>query len=99
MSLSSKQIRHLRALAHHLKPVVQVGNAGITSAVIAKTDTELTHHELIKVRLLDADRQDLADGATALCGATRSELVQTIGKLLVLYRQREEDPSIVLPES
>lgn len=97
MSLTSKQTRHLRALAHHLSPTVQVGGRGVTDAVIAKTDEELEHHELIKVKCTDADRQELKEAAAALAAGTGAAVAQIIGKTVVLYRAREKDPEIELP--
>ncbi|MEZ4240052.1 MAG: YhbY family RNA-binding protein [Myxococcota bacterium] len=63
-ALTAKQARHLRALAHHLDPVVRVGAAGVSDAVVEKTVEELEIHELIKVRI-DGDRDEVRDGAHA----------------------------------
>lgn len=98
MSLSSKQRRYLRSLAHHIKPVVLVGGAGITEAVQRATAAELESHELIKARIhRDAPVTVKIGGAelAEICGA---ELVQTIGRMAVLYKARKEDPAIVLPK-
>lgn len=97
MPLSPRQTRHLRALAHHLDPIVYVGSSGVTDAVIDKLDKELEHHELVKVRV-DADREDLPDAAHRLSAGTRSEVAQIIGKMVIVYRRRSKDPTIRLPE-
>lgn len=97
MALTPRQSRYLRGLAHHLKPVVQIGSARVTAAVVAKVDAELENHELIKVKILDAEREELAEAATRLCEATGAVLAQTIGHTLVLYRPRKEKPAIRLP--
>jgi RNA-binding protein len=98
MALTSKQRKYLKALAHHLKPVVQVGNAGISDAVVDKVGFELEHHELIKVKVGDAPLS-AKEAGPELAARSRSELCQVIGRTVVLYRRRREDPTIVLPGS
>jgi len=93
MQLTSKQRRHLKGLAHHLNPVVQVGDKGITSAVIAKVDEELENHELIKIRV---DSEAKIKGPI-LAEGTQAGLVQVIGRVVVLYRARKKKPAIRLP--
>ena len=51
MNLSNKQKQYLKGLAHSLKPVIQLGNNGLTEGVLAETDIALNHHELIKVKV------------------------------------------------
>jgi RNA-binding protein len=99
MSLTGKQRRHLRSLAHHLDPVLMVGQSGITDAVIEKTDLELENHELIKVRILDSAPLSAKEAGAELSKATRSELAQVIGRMAVLYRSRAKKPTIKLPKS
>jgi RNA-binding protein len=95
--LTAKQRQYLKGLAHPLAPVVRVGKAGVTEAVIAETKKSLETHELIKVRI-DVDeggaRRELA---THLAEATDSHVAGTIGKIAILYRAREEEPKIELP--
>ncbi|HKJ72465.1 MAG TPA: ribosome assembly RNA-binding protein YhbY [Gammaproteobacteria bacterium] len=95
-SLTSKQRRHLRGLAHALQPVVQVGDAGVSDAVAAAAEEALAHHELIKVRFQQGDRGERRGMTETLCAATGAELVQEIGRMAVLYRPAEE-PEIQLP--
>jgi RNA-binding protein len=97
MPLTSRQARYLRSLAHHLHPIVRVGAAGVSDAVIDKTDKELEIHELVKVRI-DADRDEVKLDAVKLAAGTRSEIAQLIGKTVVLYRPRAEEPTIQLPK-
>jgi RNA-binding protein len=97
LGLTSRQSRHLRALAHHLDPVVRVGAAGVTDAVVAKLDRELTTHELVKVRV-DGERAEVREAAARLATSTQSELAQIIGKIAVLYRRRSKKPTIQLPD-
>jgi len=98
VTLSSKQTRHLRSLAHHLKPVVQIGGRGISVALIGATDDALEAHELIKVKLGDIeDRSEVRAAATTLSEETGSDVVQVIGKTIVLFRQREKESAYRLP--
>ncbi len=90
-SLNKQEILALRARAHHLNPVVMVGQHGLTEAVIRETETALRAHELIKVRVLGDERDERLLIGDELCAATGAQLVQHIGKLLVLYRERPDD--------
>lgn len=98
-SLTGKQRRHLRALAHDLKPLIQVGHAGLTQGVLEALDGALETHELVKVKLLS----ECPDQASALIPRveenTRSSVAQVIGRTLVVYRRRKEKPVIVLPKA
>lgn len=87
----SKQLLELKARAHHLNPVVMIGQQGLTESVIKETDAALTAHELIKVRVLGDDRAERIAMCEALCAATNAQLVQHIGKLLVLWRENPEE--------
>ena len=90
MSLNKKQIQHLRGLAHSLKPVVLLGNNGLTEAVVAEIDYALNHHELIKVKIPTDDKENKALIVEAICRETNSTQVQVIGKTLVIYRESAE---------
>jgi RNA-binding protein len=82
--------KRLKKIAHHLHPVVIVGEGGVSDAVVAETERALDDHELIKVKLNAGDRDDrrsLGDGLATSC---RAEVVQRIGKVLVLYRRNPE---------
>ena len=94
--LTGKQRRQLRALGHHLEPVVQVGKEGATAGVVVALEAALRDHELVKVRLGESapgDRHDLAAALAAVCG---SELVQVLGRTVLLYRRHPADPQIEL---
>ena len=95
---TGKQLRFLRARAHSLKPVVIIGAERCTPGVIAHVDQALEQHELLKVRLTDAEKEEVLTAAEALCAATGCIVAQRIGHTLVLYRQRREGkPTIRLP--
>ena len=96
--LSERQRKHLRALAHALKPVIRLGNAGLTPAVTAETARALEDHELIKVKAPGGDRAARDELLAALARDTGSALVHRIGNVAVLYRPRAELPRILIPD-
>jgi RNA-binding protein len=96
--LTGKQTRYLRARAHALKPVVIIGTERCSPSVIAHVDQALEQHELLKVRLTDAQKEEMLAAAQALTEGTGCAVAQRIGHTLVLYRQRREGkPTIHLP--
>jgi RNA-binding protein len=90
VSLTPRERAHLKARAHALEPRVQVGNAGLTDAVVKEIDRALAAHELIKVKIL-ADRDARDEIAEAICEKTDAAIVQQVGKVVVLWRPRPED--------
>ena len=97
--LTGKQRSYLRALAHPLKPVVQIGHGGLTEAVLAAIEAALVIHELIKVRVTGNDEMSASALAPEVEKSTRSSVAQVIGKTLVVYRGRKKDPVIILPQA
>ena len=95
--LTGKQRRHLRALAHPLRPIVQVGKGGLDDGLIAAVDQALTDHELVKVKIGEAADLDRHEAADELASRTRSEVAQVLGNIAVLYRADPDDPKIELP--
>lgn len=94
IELTSQQRRKLRALAHSLKPVVQVGQAGITDSVIAAVRQALLDHELIKVQMREPE--DKKAMAAELADSTDAVLCGLIGHVVMLYRPHPEKPKIRL---
>lgn len=88
--LNSKDKMALKARAHQLHAVVLIGQNGLTQEVITETNRNLDAHELIKVQVAGDDRTARISIAEALCSATGAELIQHIGKQLVLYRRKTE---------
>jgi RNA-binding protein len=87
--------RHLKRIAHHLDPVVLVGDQGVSEAVVAETRRALDDHELIKVRLHAGDREQRRAMAQALAQACDAVVIQSIGKVTVLFRKNPEpDPRL-----
>jgi RNA-binding protein len=89
--LTSRQRSHLRSLAHSLEPVVLVGRAGVTDAVVREIDDALEARELIKVRL-SGDSDERAASSAAIADRTRAGVAGRIGRVVILYRMHR-DPS------
>lgn len=86
MSITEKQKRWLKSQVHHLKPVILVGQAGLTEAVLAELDLALERHELLKVRVAAGDR-DLRDEVIGrMAQESRATLIGRIGNVAALYR-------------
>jgi putative YhbY family RNA-binding protein len=86
IELTPAQRKEHRAAAHHLDPVVMIGNEGLSAAVKKETDAALRSHGLIKVRVLSDDRQARQTMLEALADELDAAPIQHIGKLLVLWR-------------
>jgi len=99
MTLSKLQLRFLRGRCHDLKPVVMLGQKGLSEAVLNELDIALDHHELVKIKLSMDDRDDRKRLADELCRHCNAEKVQVIGKTLSIYRPNTEKPVIVLPKA
>ncbi len=96
-NLTGKQARHLRALAHGLKPIVQLGKNGYTDAVRAQLDQALTDHELIKVKLGGEGPTEMKELTALVQTSLSAQLAQVIGNIAVFYRPHPKEPKIVLP--
>ncbi|PLY13763.1 MAG: ribosome assembly RNA-binding protein YhbY [Sedimenticola sp.] len=97
MTITDKQKRHLKGLAHHLKPVVIVGQHGLSASVLSEIDGALEAHELIKVRVNAGDRDERKAMIDTICTESESELVQAIGHIAAFYRRHPKKPKIALP--
>ncbi|WP_432741429.1 ribosome assembly RNA-binding protein YhbY [Methylobacter sp. G7] len=83
--MNSADKKKLRAQAHSLKPVIMIGQAGLTAAVLAEIELALNVHELIKVRIR-AEREDRKLISEKICTDTGAELIHGIGQIIVIYR-------------
>lgn len=99
--LTGKQKRFLRAEAHHLDPIFQVGKGGISEAMLVQIKQALNVRELIKVRILDNCEFDKKEVAADLAEGSSAELVQLIGLTVVLYKEatKREFRKIELPRA
>jgi len=83
--VNSADKKKLRAEAHALKPVIMIGQSGLTAAVLAEIELALECHELIKVKIR-AERDERKLISEKICSNTGAELIQTIGQIAVIYR-------------
>lgn len=99
MDLSEAQKKFLRGLGHQLKPVIMIGDAGLTESVMKELTSTLQHHELVKVRVRVGDRRARDDIIRELCRKGSADLVTRIGNVALIYRRNDEKPGIALPIS
>ena len=97
MNLTDAQRKFLRTLAHPKKPVVMIGNAGLTDAVINEIDQALDAHELIKVRARVGEREDRDAVIGQILDRTRAHQIQRIGHVVTLFRRNHAKPKIDFP--
>ena len=90
MALSSEQKKAYKRIGHHLKPVVIVSEQGASEGVLAELDRALSDHELIKIRITVGDRDTKQALIGELCQASGAELVQVIGKMVILLRRNKK---------
>jgi RNA-binding protein len=86
--VTPRERAHLKARAHALEPLVQVGHAGVTPQVMAEVDRALTAHELLKVRIEAGDRHERVVLGDQLAAGTNAAVVHRVGKVLILWRAR-----------
>lgn len=95
--LTNKQIKHLKSLAHPLNFILQTGDKGLTEAVQEEITVALKAHELIKVKL-NAERDEREVMIADICEAQKCELIQYIGKTVVLFKRNSNNIKIELPK-
>ena len=96
--LTASQKRHLRGFTHDLKPVILVGQKGVTAALLAELDGALDHHELVKVKLADDDRESRATSIERIREHSGAEVVQTIGKTASFFKRNPDRNQYPLPK-
>ena len=97
--MTGKQKRHLRALAHPLKPLVNLGKQGLSSETRREIESQLLDHELIKCKVLDSCPLSKKECAEEISKQTEIEVIQVIGKTLVLFSRLLEDSKIKFPSA
>lgn len=90
--LTTRQKQFLKALAHPLKPLVQIGKEGISPSIVATVKKELEHHELIKVKIGNNSGLERHQTPTLIAEASDSVVVQLIGKIFALYKENPDKP-------
>jgi len=96
--LSEHQKKHLRGLGHQLKPVIIVGDAGLSDSLFDEYERTLEHHELIKVKVRLGDRSERDALIASLCERSSAELVQRIGNVALVFRANPDKNKILLPK-
>ena len=89
-NLNGKQLRYLKGLGHHLKPLVILGREGITDNVISAAKAVLAAHELIKVKIGNGCFLERQEAAAIIAAETGSEVVQVLGKTFLIFRENPE---------
>jgi RNA-binding protein len=98
-NLTSKQRAHLRGLAHHLRPILHIGQDGVTDAVLRNLEESFSNRELMKVKVLEGAPEGARETADQIVERMPGvEVVQTIGRTIALYRPDPEKPEIRLPK-
>ncbi len=97
MKISEPQKKFLRGLGHQLKPVITVGDAGLSDSLIKEFSSTIDHHELIKVRIRAGDRETRDRIISELCQRESANLVTRIGNVALVYRRNDDKPKIPLP--
>ncbi|MFS0727476.1 ribosome assembly RNA-binding protein YhbY [Paenibacillus sp. 1P07SE] len=95
--LTGKQKRHLRSLAHHLQPIFQVGKGGTNEHLIRHIEEAIETRELMKISVLNNCDDDPKEIGAQLAAGSGAELVQVIGKTIVLYKESKDHKTINLP--
>jgi RNA-binding protein len=96
--LTASQKRHLRGFTHDLKPVILVGQKGVTAALLAELAGALEHHELVKVKLADDDRESRAASIERIREHSGAEIVQAIGKTASFFKHNPDRNQYPLPK-
>ena len=99
MKLTNNQKKHLRKLAHNLRPIVIVGQQGLSYAVLSELESTMTNHELLKIKVRANNREEKQKIVNEILNFSKAALVQVIGGVLVIYRPFNENPSIILPRT
>ncbi len=97
MNLSESNKKFLRGLGHQLKPVVAVGDAGLSNSVMQEFESTISHHELIKVRIRAGSRESRDALIDGLCRQGSANLIQQIGNVALIYRPNPDNPRIRIP--
>ncbi len=97
MTLSESQKKFLRGLGHQLKPVIVIGDSGLSESLLKEFESTIDHHELIKVRIRAGDRKSRDDTIRSLCEQSESSLITRTGNVVLVYRRNEDRCRIRLP--
>lgn len=87
--MNPEQLKQMKTKAHDLKPVIMIGQAGLTEAVSKEIELALNTHELVKIKIR-AERDERKQIQQLICSETNAELIQSIGQIIVIYRKKPE---------
>ncbi len=90
MTLSKQLKRELKQRAHHLRPVIIIGNKGLTEAVQLEIERALLDHELIKIKINADDKELRKKMAEEICQKREAAFIHSIGHTIIIYRESEE---------
>ncbi|MBM38347.1 MAG: ribosome assembly RNA-binding protein YhbY [Woeseia sp.] len=100
MNLSERQKKYLRGLGHHLKPLITVGENGVSKNLLFEFNETLDHHELIKVKVRASDRHARNTIINSICEDKAIQIVQRIGNIVLVYRanpKKEPEKQLRIP--
>lgn len=95
--LTNNQKKFLRSRGHILKPIVTVGQHGLSESVLVELESTMAKHELLKIKIRADDRNDRQKMIDEVINITKAHLIQVIGSVVVIYHAFEQDPEIILP--
>lgn len=98
MIANSKQRAYLKGLASNIEPLFQIGKSNLTPEITGAIDEAFNNRELIKITVLKNATDDIRTMAASLAERTRSDVVQVIGRKIVLYKPDKDNPQIKLPK-
>lgn len=96
--LNKNQQNYLKNNAHDLKPIVIIGQKGISESVIDEIKSSLAHHELLKIKINGANKENRESVANEISSLAEAEFVQIIGNILTIFKQKEKNSKFVLPK-
>jgi len=96
--ITKGQKKHLRSLAHDSKPIIWIGQHGLSTNVIEELNSALDHHELVKIKLRVGEREERDKLIADISEKTKAILVKKIGNTAIFFRRNEEQPVITLPK-
>lgn len=99
ITLDKKQIKHLKTFTHDLKVIIWIGQHGLTDKVLEEIRNALDYHELIKIKVRVGERQTRDEIINTLCTKTESAMIQKIGNVVSVFKQKDKDSAFKLPIS
>ena len=96
--IDKQQLKYLCSLAHDSKPVIWIGQHGLTDNVLEELNNALDHHELVKIKVRVGDREEREKVTADICEKTSAELIKKIGNTVTVFRRNEEEPVIKFPK-